>query len=99
MDQLRNEAATASTSRTSRVKPPMRRKSGAAHASDVSLLATGNALLLATIRDLRLGGFPIELRNVQVDGVWVAHLRMQGQMWMDDGGLKSSEVADAKKAA
>lgn len=97
MDQSKNEGVTASTSLTFRARRPKQRKSGAAHRAEGALLATGNALLLATIRDLRLGGFPIELRNTNVDGVWVAHLRVQGQMWMDDGGLKPSEVANAQE--
>lgn len=86
MDQSKREGASAGTLPTSPALQRKPRSNGA-----IPLLATGNALLLAMIRDLLKGRFPLELRNVQVDGVWVAHIRLRGQMWTESAGLKPSE--------
>lgn len=94
MELSKNEAQTANTSPTSRKKPSGPRVIGAVKVD--LLLATGNSLLLAILRELRGSAYPIELRNVLVDGKWVADIRLSGQMWTEDGGLKPSEVGNGK---
>lgn len=89
MDQSKSVAAGASTSPTSPKKQPAPRKSGEPVAAP--LLARGNAFLLAMIRELRQFQFPFELWNGKVDGVWVAHIRIKGQMWNEEGGLQPSQ--------
>lgn len=95
MDQSKNVEVTESTLPISRRKPSAPRVIGAVKVAS-PLLATGNSLLLAILRELRGSAYPIELRNVLVDGKWVADIRLSGQMWTEDGGLKQSEVNNGK---
>jgi len=92
MDQSKNEAATGSTLPTSRVRRQRQHSHGVTPLLATDKLKQGNALLLAMIRDLLKGRFPISLHNVEVNGVWVAHLRLSGQMWTQEAGLQPSEA-------
>ncbi len=95
MAQSRNVVQDENMLPTSRKKQSVRRVNGVVKV-DSQLLATGNGLLLAILRELRGSAYPIELRNVLVDGKWVADIRLGGQMWTEDGNLKQSEVSNGK---
>lgn len=62
--------------------------------SPPEILALGNPILSALISELESLKFPFELVNMEIDGRWVAHLRLSGQMWTEEGSLDPSQEVE-----
>lgn len=88
MAQSNDEVKTVSMLPTSRRKLSKPLRTGRVNIQD------GKPVLMAMVHELQSRGYPIELRNIQVDGKWVAHLRLPGQMWTNEGDIQGSEKCE-----
>lgn len=93
MEPSKHAVKTEPTSATSRRTPSKPQSTGKTTTDKNKVRQDiGNNVLKAMVYELQSRGYSITLHNVQVDGMWVAHLQIPGQMWTDDGDLKESEL-------